>query len=642
MQELHAMQEGLIPREILFADPQKSLVKLSPDGKQVSFLAPYEKGLTLWIAPILQSAKAKPISPMPLFIHDYVWSSDSRRLLFLQDKSGDENWQLKGIDVKTGQICEYTPEGCQARLLQIGRDNPDEIIIALNQRDSALHDVYRCHLETKILTCLYENHQFWEFVVDNALNVRAGIAIHEMGGAYVDLKTNEILAPLSQLDVLALYYYPHLKMGFSGDNHTLYVAQSLESNTAGLHALEVSTGSSELLGLDPNADCHEVLFDPIHKTPIAFAVISDRKNWTVLNKLFKADFELLQAKPGDISILSQSHDNQCWLVSYTQDAGPIEYYYYNRKKVEMIPLFSSDERLKNYTFTPMYPKHIPVQDGLRCMSYLSLPLTHDTKGTGIPDTPLPLVICVHGGPHFRDFWGFNALHQWLADRGYAVLSVNYRSSTGFGKKHMRAGNGEWGGKIQQDLLEAKAWAIQQKITTPDRVAIMGRSYGGYVTLAALSMTPDEFCCGIDFMGFANLETLLAHFPPYWKAVRKAFIEMLGCDPDTLEGKAFLKERSPIHYADRIQKPLLIAHGGNDPRVLRSESDAMVHAMQKNHIPVTYVVFPDEGHQLSHAHNREAFHALVEGFLARHLGGKCEKMAHFPPDMQMVVDNFNLI
>ena len=277
----------------------------------------------------------------------------------------------------------------------------------------------------------------------------------------------------------------------------------------------------------------------------------------------------------------QSENNQQWIVAYSHDNDAIRYYHYNRTTQQATPLFMSHEQLADYPLTRMYAKAIPTHDHLQCMSYLSIPFDQDKQQNGIPSEPLPLILLVHGGPHYRDFWGYNPWHQWLSNRGYAVLSVNYRSSTGFGKAHMRAGNGEWAGKIQQDLLDAKAWAIEHHITTEDKVALMGRSFGGYMTLAGLTMTPEAFCCGVDMMGFANLETLLAHVPPYWKAVRKAFIEMLGCDPDTPEGKAFLAERSPIHYADRIQRPLLIAHGGNDPRVLRSESDHMVEAMQHN-------------------------------------------------------------
>lgn len=653
------MVTALIPRDILFADPDKSFVKLSPNGRMVSFLAPYQGCLNLWIAPLDKPRNAVPITQHPEPIHDYEWSADSTQLLYLQDQGGDENWQLKGIDVTGQQPREYTPKGAQARILQITRNHPHEIAIALNKRDPALHDVYHCDLKSGNLTRIYENHHYWDFVVDRDLQLRAGIKIDAIGGAYVQLQSpnpqtpsaeESILIRLSQLDILALYYYPRLKMGLSDDTKTLYISHSLETNTAGLCAVNLQTDTVDLLGIDLHADLFEVLFDPISHKPLAFSVIHDRKQWTVIDSNVEKDMTFLNAlDDGDLAITGQSHDNQHWIVAYTHDNDAIRYYHYNRTEQQATLLFTSCEPLADYPLTRMYAKSIPTQDHLHCMSYLSIPMDQDKQQNGIPSEPLPLIVLVHGGPHYRDFWGYNPWHQWLANRGYAVLSVNYRSSTGFGKAHMRAGNGEWAGKIQQDLLDAKAWAIAHRITTEDKVAVMGRSFGGYMTLAGLTMTPEAFCCGVDMMGFANLETLLAHVPPYWKAVRKAFIEMLGCDPDTPEGKAFLAERSPIHYADRIQRPLLIAHGGNDPRVLRSESDHMAAAMQHNHIPVTYVVFPDEGHQLSQQANREAFHALAEVFFAQHLGGRYEgppslklQRTGAPSSMQVIVDDFNLI
>lgn len=640
------MAATLVPREVLFADPDNSLVKLSPDGQYVSFLAPFQGGLNLWVAPLADTTQARPLTQHQQPIHDYEWSADSAQLLYLQDNGGDENWQLKGVHIVTQAHKDYTPQGLQARLLQLSHDAPNHVVLSLNQRDPQFHDAYRCDLSTGELTCLYENNAYWDFIVDHHLQVRAGIKIDAVGGAYVDLQDPDetTWVRLSQLDLLALYYYPRLKMGFSSDNTTLYVAQSLKSNTAGLCALNTQTGELQMLGIDPKADLYEVLFDPITKTPLALAVMTDRKQWIVLDDNVAHDFAFLNTfDTGDLAIVGQSRDNQSWIVAYSHDNGPIQYYHFDRAQQQASPLFSSGESLKDYALTPMYAKQIPVQDNLRCMSYLSIPLEQDVHGNGIPKEPLPLILLVHGGPHYRDFWGFNPWHQWLANRGYAVLSVNYRSSTGFGKAHMQAGNGEWGGKIQQDILDAKAWAIEHRITTQDKVAIMGRSYGGYVTLAGLTMTPEAYCCGIDMVGFANLETLLAHVPPYWKVVRKAFIEMLGCDPDTPEGKTFLAERSPIHYADRIQRPLLIAHGGNDPRVLHSESDHMAQAMQRNAIPVTYVVFPDEGHQLSQPANREVFHGLAEAFLAKHLGGRCEPLERdHASSMQIIVDDFQLM
>lgn len=640
------MKPALIDREHFFADPDKNMVKLSPDGKTISYLAPVNGILNLWVAPLSNPTQGQSLTQSQDPIHDYHWSAKGDWLLYLQDNQGDENWQLKGVELATLRNQTFTPRGVQARITQITQKYPHEIAILLNERNPACHDLFRLNILTNEKRCVYENNRYWECLVDHDLMLRAGIKIDTVGGCYDDLSDPNHpteLIRLSQLDMLGLYYYANLKMGFSKDNRTLYVSDSLNTNTAALCAIDTKTGKHTTLGCDPKADLHQVLFNPQTGKPLAFAVLYDRKQWRVLDESVKLDFErLLKADEGDLNILSQSQDNQQWIVSYTHDNGPEQFYHYNREEGAVKKLFSGCDALSEIPLTRMYPKVIETQDHLHCVNYLSIPMDQDVSQNGIPTEPLPMIILVHGGPHFRDFWGFNPWHQWLTSRGYAVMSVNYRSSTGFGKKHMRAGNGEWAGKIQQDLIDAKAWAVKHHITTPDKVAVMGRSFGGYVTLAAMTMTPDAFCCGIDLMGFANLETQLANFPPYWKAVRKAFVEMLGCDPDTPEGIAFLKERSPIYYADRIKHPLLIQHGGNDPRVKQSESDQMVAAMQKNDIPVTYVLFPDEGHQLTHLGNREAFHALAEAFLAKNLGGQCSPCAEgIKTSMQVMVDDFGL-
>jgi dipeptidyl aminopeptidase/acylaminoacyl peptidase len=270
----------------------------------------------------------------------------------------------------------------------------------------------------------------------------------------------------------------------------------------------------------------------------------------------------------------------------------------------------------------MHPREIPARDGLTLVSYLTLPPGSDPDGDGVPDQPVPMVLLVHGGPWARDGYGFNRAHQWLANRGYAVLSVNFRGSTGLGKDFLNAGNLEWGAAMHDDLIDAVEWAVDQGIAIRDKVAIMGGSYGGYATLAGLAFTPDVFACGVDIVGPSNLETLLESIPPYWEPQVKQFHERMG-NPQTPEGLALLKERSPLHKAHAITKPLLIGQGANDPRVKQAESDQIVSAMQEDGIPVTYVLFPDEGHGFAKPTNNIAFNAVAENFLATCLGGRAE-------------------
>jgi len=274
----------------------------------------------------------------------------------------------------------------------------------------------------------------------------------------------------------------------------------------------------------------------------------------------------------------------------------------------------------------MHPVVLSARDGLRLVSYYTLPPGSDSNDDGIPDQPVPMVLLPHGGPWARDAWGYHPYHQWLANRGYAVLSVNFRSSTGFGKAFINAGDHEWGGKIMQDQQDAVQWAMAQGIADPRAVAVMGGSFGGYSTLAGLTMFPDTFACGVDIVGPSNLITLLESIPPYWKPMLELFTSRVG-DVRTAEGRAFLTTHSPLTYVANIRSPLLIAQGANDPRVKQAESDQIVSAMHAKNIPVTYVLYPDEGHGFARPENNLSFAAVAEAFLASRLGGRCEAIGH---------------
>lgn len=300
----------------------------------------------------------------------------------------------------------------------------------------------------------------------------------------------------------------------------------------------------------------------------------------------------------------------------------MRYYLYDRDRRDARFLFTNRTDLEGLPLAPMHGRVIRSRDGLNLVSYLTLPVWTDPDGDGVPGEALPTVLLVHGGPWARDSWGYNSMHQWLANRGYAVLSVNYRGSTGFGKSFINASNGEWAGTMHNDLIDAVDWMIAEGIADPDRVAIMGGSYGGYATLVGLTFTPEKFACGVDIVGPSNLRTLLGSIPPYWKPLMDLWKTRVG-DPFTEEGRAFLDSRSPLTYVDRIVKPLVIGQGANDPRVKQSESDQIVEAMKSRGIPVTYVLYPDEGHGFARPQNRLSFFAVTDAFLAQQLGGRSE-------------------
>jgi dipeptidyl aminopeptidase/acylaminoacyl peptidase len=342
-----------------------------------------------------------------------------------------------------------------------------------------------------------------------------------------------------------------------------------------------------------------------------------------LSAALKGDLEFLKKNTkGQFTIASRTEADDKWLVSVDAVTAPPATWLYERKTRRLTQLYVTRPELEGAPLAQMYPQEIKARDGLTLVSYLTLPKSVNAEGSGKASKPVPMVLLVHGGPWARDGYGYNGYHQWLANRGYAVLSVNYRGSTGFGKNFISAGDLQWGRKMHDDLIDAVQWAVKSGVTSADKVAIMGGSYGGYATLAGLTFTPTAFACGVDIVGPSNLFTLLQTIPPYWEAGKQQFYKRMG-DPTTDEGKALLKERSPLNYAGNIQRPLLIGQGANDPRVNVAESDQIVAAMAAKKIPVTYVVFPDEGHGFARPNNNIAFNAVTENFLAKCLNGRSE-------------------
>jgi dipeptidyl aminopeptidase/acylaminoacyl peptidase len=412
-------------------------------------------------------------------------------------------------------------------------------------------------------------------------------------------------------------------VGLDRTGQQLFLIDSRGRDTAALFKQDLTSGTKTLLAEDPRADAEQVVTHPRDKTVQAVAFNYDRVRWQALDVDTGADLKYLQgAAEGDIRVLSRTQDDTRWIVAYLQDNGPVRYYLYDRAAHKATFLFTNRSALESTKLSPMHPREIKARDGLTLVSYVTVPLWTDPDGDGKPASPLPMVLDVHGGPWGRDVWGLNGIHQLWANRGYAVLSVNFRASTGFGKKFVNAGNREWAGKMHDDLIDAVNWSVEQGIADPKKVAISGGSYGGYATLIGLTFTPDVFAAGIDIVGPSSLNTLLSTIPPYWKPQIELFATRVG-DNRTEEGRKFLESRSPLSRVDKISRPLLIGQGANDPRVKQAESDQIVKAMQAKNIPVTYVLFPDEGHGFARPENNIAFLAISEAFLTKHLGGRAE-------------------
>jgi dipeptidyl aminopeptidase/acylaminoacyl peptidase len=612
---------NLIPRQTLFGNPDKASPRISPDGTKLAFLAAVEGVLNVWVGPADEPAVAKPVTQDTVRgIRHFFWAYTNEHILYLQDKGGDENWRLYAVDLSSNQTTDLTPfDNVQARVEEVSHAFPDEVLVALNDRQPELHDLYRINIRTAERTLVIENEGFAGFTCDEQYNVRLGLAMKPDGGVQLLQRDGDGWAEFADIGPDdALTTGP---AGFDHTGQTLYMIDSRDRETAALTEIDCQTGETKPLYEDPRADLSDHIRNPTSRKVEAVASNYTRKEWKVLDPDLVDPFEYLRTVDrGDLEILSRSLDDQVWVVAYYRDNGPVAYYLYDRASLLATFLFNNREPLAKLKLSRMHPVVIPARDRQSLVSYLSLPAENDQDGK--PSEPLPMVLLVHGGPWARDEWGFDPEHQWLANRGYAVLSVNFRGSTGLGKSFTNLGNKQWSQAMHVDLLDAVGWAVENGIAQRDKIAIMGGSYGGYATLVGLTYTPDVFACGVDIVGPSNLITLLESIPDYWQPMIDLFTNRVG-DHRTEQGRKFLLQCSPLERVDAIQKPLLIGQGANDPRVKQAESDQIVQAMQTKNIPVTYVLYGDEGHGFARPENRMSFNAVVEAFLAKHLGGACE-------------------
>jgi dipeptidyl aminopeptidase/acylaminoacyl peptidase len=612
---LHQKAPALIPREVLFSLPEKISPQISPDGSLVAYLAPRENVLNVW----LYDRKAKTERALTLDkgrgIHSYAWAPDGRSILYLQDQGGNENAHLYRIDLAGGPLRDLTPfDGVQARVLKIDKHFPGTILIELNKEDVSRHDVYRLDLKTGALELAARNTgQISGWIADAELKVRGAVATRPEGGEDVMVRDRED-APWRKIFSWDLEdSMTSNVIGFTKSGKELYLIDARGADTARLVKIDLETGVSKTLFSDPEYDVSGVVMDPEDRELDMVSVYRDRNEWIALRDSARKDLEALRnISPGDLLLLNQSYDKRYRIAGFNDDVSPFNYYVYDSRDGKAEFLFTHRPALLKFKLAPMQAISLPARDGLRLQGYLTLP----KRGK----KPFPAVLLVHGGPWTRDTWGYDPMAQWLADRGYACLQINFRGSTGFGKKFVSAGDKEWGRKMQNDLSDAVLWAVREGFADPARVGIMGASYGGYAALAAAAFTPDVFRCAVDMFGPSDLATLIRAMPPYWSVEKKNVVRRIG-DPDT--EAALLKERSPLFFTDRIRIPVLIAQGANDPRTPKSESDRMVAELRRRGIECEYVVFPDEGHGFVKPENRLRFFKDTELFLARYLGGRFE-------------------
>lgn len=611
----------LIPRQIIFGNPEKMDPQISPDGKHIAYLAPLTKNdenevLNIWVKSIDKNDDKPLTSFTDRSSQSFFWSHDSTQILYIKDNQGDENWRLYGITLDTKEITCYTPfEKTQARLIDHKkRSNPSLLVIGLNKDNPALHDAYSLDLKTKKIELLCKNPGgVVQWVVDKKCKVLAAVQDSKAGERQVVVLKNDKWHPIRTYSCEDTQNNC-LMAGFSEKENTISMLESKEYTTARLVTIDCATGETTVRAQDPYYDMTDVSINP--DTEEIEAVLCDREKpeWIIL-KQDSAMAKVLEAfkGKGNKGILSHDDSQTLWTVMTGKDTSTATYYLYNSKDNTTTELFKARPQLPEAALSPMEPITYKSRDGLTIHGYLTCP-------RGAERTQLPMVVYVHGGPNRRDSWGYNNCVQWLANRGYAVLQINYRGSMGYGKDFINAANKEWGGKMHDDLIDGVNWAIAAGIADKNKIAIFGGSYGGYAALVGAAFTPDVFCCAVDSVGPSNLVSFLKTIPPYWEVYRAQINRSIG-NPDTEE--EFLKSRSPLYKADAIKIPLLIAQGAHDPRVKQAESEQIVEALKKHGIPHEYLLFPDEGHGFVNACNRLKFYARAEAFLARYLGGRCE-------------------
>lgn len=629
--ENRAMEDvALIERRVLFGNPVRTQARLSPDGSMMSFLAPSNGVLNIWVAPAGDFAAARVISDdQSRGIHQHFWVPNGQYIAYLKDTGGDENWHVHVVNVETGEDRDLTPvpAGSRATIMGASHRRPDMLVVGTNEREPSLFDAFLLNVVTGELTLIEENPGFVGYDFDEDLVARLATRQTASGGFLLLKRSGDEWEPffeVPQADSLTTS-----SLFFTEDGSGIYMLSSVDRDTAALYLIDLETGEQTLMAENELADIGEVVSDPLTNEIYAVNFEYTRSEWELLNDHVADAFAVIdRGLEGDARIVSQSRDNRFWMVAENAAYKPTHYYLLDRDAGSLAFLFSTRPELDEASLEEMYPLVLSSRDGLNLVSYLTLPPGSDVDGDGIPEEPQAMVLFVHGGPWGRDSYGYNTIHQWLANRGYAVLSVNYRGSSGFGKDFIEAATHEFAGAMHDDLIDAVGWAVESGVAVEDQIAIMGGSYGGYATLVGMAFTPDVFACGVDIVGPSNLITLIESFPAYWGPLLEATWYSRVGDTRTEEGRALLAAASPLTRADDIVRPLLIGQGGNDPRVTKLESDQLTEVMLANGQQVTYVNYPDEGHGFARPENRDSFFAVSEVFLSTCLGGRYEAFGDF--------------
>lgn len=616
----------MIPRALLFRDPERTDCKISPDGRWLSWIAPGGGVPNIWLAPVAARNEARQVTFWDQPIAKYAWAKGSGHILFNSDTDGDENWLVFSTAIDQPSAKQLSPHaGARSELLDLSPDQVDKVAIVSYGRNPEFPDIYIADIATGEQQLVYRNEAFHLVFTDRQLRPALAIKSEPDGTCSLfEARGNEFSKVLTIPFEDRETTYP---VGFEKNGDAYYLISSLNRDKAALVRRSRTTGKEEEVAQHPDADVVEVLWDPMSYEACAVAGEYFRPTWIGLNRGTSTSLDFIRSKGiNNFRPCSSTDNGDQWIISSVEWDSPEQYYLFDRQQSKLELLFDTRPSIRGEALSPVGQRSVRTRDGLSLTTSITMPLGRAG--------PLPAVLLVHGGPWWRDFYDFNYDHQWLASRGYAVISVNYRGSTGFGKAFLNAGDREWGGAMQRDLIDTVEWAVGEGIAEDGRIAIVGESYGGYAALAALAFTPNKFACGVSVCGPSNLQSFLTSLPENWAFYRQRFKRRVG-DWENDEERSMLWQRSPLRMAGNVIHPLLIVHGANDVRVNRRESDQFVAALQSHGTPVTYLLYPDEGHTLVRAGNRTSFRAIAENFLSQHLGGDAEPIDIGESSVQVV-------
>jgi dipeptidyl aminopeptidase/acylaminoacyl peptidase len=623
----------LIPRRVIFGNPGIYNVNFSPNGRYIAYLASKDGVLNICMSEINNLEKVRILTfEKKRGIQNFSWAYTNEDILFMKDNYGDENWRVYVVNINTLEVRDLTPgKDIQNIIKKLSPNFPEDVLIERKSHEG--HALYCLNIKTGKTEMVFDNtRNFGRLIVDQDFNVKLGINYYSDGGAGIFQNENghfELFLNLDAEDAIATR-----PICFDHKGRYLFLYDSRGRDAVCLSRIDLQTKELRVLAQHEKSDIIDTVIHPITKHIQVALYYIDRIKYIFIDDEIDRHFQFLQNKlDGDLNISNRSIDDKKWIIYNSKDNSPPHYYYYNTENQEIKYLFSISKELEDKPLTSMHSVTIKSRDGLELQCYYSLPLESDPENSGKPGEPLPTVLFVHGGPWAREYWGCNAFHQWLCNRGYVVLSVNFRGSTGFGKKFLNAGNLQWSGKMQDDLIDAINWAIQERISREDSIAIMGQSYGGYASLVGLSFTPEIFACGIDMFGPTDLITFMESVHETMGTYALIYRKRVG-DHTTPGSRKKLAESSPINKVHDIVKPLLVGQGANDPRVKIEQSNKLVRALEKRNVSVYYVIYHDEGHGFSKQENRVAFYAVAEAFLAKYLGGKLEPPKHDLEKAQM--------